>query len=353
MATVKDIADAVGVSIGTVDRVIHDRGRYSKNTGQKVREMMEELNYTPNIHARGLKQTKKHSFGVVIPGKDQDGGYWSVVQEGILRASHDLASYSGEVNIFPFDHYSSQSFIEALNLAVSSGAEGLLIAPSGSKDIKDYLKNIKIPYIFIDSDIPDLKGRRSYIGQDSKQSGILSGKLMSLLLLGKGDGERDFSLLIVDPPGDNYHLKSRIEGFCEYMNSSIPEVHLTIVKEEFDDRESVYSCMEKSWLECNEIDGIFVANSSVYYVASFLEKKGDNFKSIPLIGYDLIPGKEVAIEKGIINFILTQNPQAQGYRGIRMLYDDIVLKREIEKEVITPLNIITKENLHTFLNQVL
>lgn len=353
MATVKDIADGAGVSIGTVDRVIHKRGRYSQETARKVREVIEELNYTPNIHARGLKNSKKHSFGVVIPGKDQDGGYWGVVQEGIISASHELESYGGVVNIFPFDHYSSQSFINALNLAISSGAEGLLIAPSGSKNIKIQLEKIGIPYIFIDSDLPDLKGRRSYIGQDSRQSGILSGKLMSLLLLGKMAEAGKISLLIVDPPGDNYHLKSRIEGFCEYINSSIPDVRLTTVKEVSDDRKSVYACMEKSWSEGHKIDGIFVANSSVYYVASFLEIKGDDYISIPLIGYDLIPGKEDAIENGVIDFILTQQPQAQGYRGIMMLYDDIVLKKEIEKEVITPLNIITKENLHTFLNQVL
>ena len=60
MTTLKDIAESVGVSIGTVDRIIHNRGRYSEKTAEKVRKIMTDLNYIPNIHARGLKQTKKH-----------------------------------------------------------------------------------------------------------------------------------------------------------------------------------------------------------------------------------------------------------------------------------------------------
>jgi LacI family transcriptional regulator len=94
--------------------------------------------------------------------------------------------------------------------------------------------------------------------------------------------------------------------------------------------------------------GIFAANSSVYYIASFLEKEGDEYTSVPLVGYDIIPDRESAVEKGTIDFILTQQPEVQGYRGIIMLYDHIVLKKEISKEVIMPLNIITRENIHTF-----
>jgi LacI family transcriptional regulator, galactose operon repressor len=54
------------------------------------------------------------------------------------------------------------------------------------------------------------------------------------------------------------------------------------------------------------------------------------------------------VEKGTIDFILTQQPESQGYQGIIMLYDHIVLKKEIRKKVIMPLNIITRENIHTF-----
>jgi LacI family transcriptional regulator len=349
MVTMKDIAEATGISIGTVDRIIHNRGRYSEKTAEQVRRAMKELNYIPNIHARGLKQTKKHIFCVVLPHRDQDGGYWRLVEEGILKAADELISFGNDVRIFPFDRYSSASCIDALSGALSSDAEGMLIAPCRPDDMRATLDHTDIPYIFIDTNIPDLKRRTAYIGQDSRQSGILAGKLMSLLISGRVSEGQDQYVLIVDPPGSNFHLNNRIEGFRYYMDAVMPETGLMTLKAESDDELHFHSMLKDFLLNNRQLPaGIFAANSSVYYIASFLEKEGEEYISIPLVGYDIIPGRESAVEKGVIDFILTQQPEIQGYRGIIMLYDHIVLKKEVSKEVIMPLNIITRENIHTF-----
>jgi len=349
MATIKDIADAAGVSIGTVDRILHKRGRYSEKTAEKVRHVMKELNYTPNIHARGLKKTRSHCFGAVIPRRDQDGGYWQLVEEGILRAAGELGSYGSEVRIFFFDRYSDESCLGALTEAMASGAEGLLIAPVRPENVKAILAGRKIPYLFIDSDIPEMTDRISYIGQDSTQSGVLSGKLMGLLLADRVPGKPFPSILVIDPPGSNFHLKSRLDGFRRYMREHLPAAELELLKVEVDDEELFHRRLETYLSTVKDPpDGIYVANSSVYYAATWLEKKGDAFCGIPLIGYDLIPGREALIGKELVNFILTQQPEEQGYQGIMMLYDDRILGKGVRKELITPLNIITKENLHTF-----
>ncbi len=355
MATIKDIAEAVGVSIGTVDRILHERGRYSEKTAEKVRNAMKELNYTPNIHARGLKQTKKYTFAALIPRQDQDGGYWELVQEGIERAAQTLESYGSRVCIFSFDRYSQKSFRDAFCRAVNSEAEGLLIAPVRPDDTRNMLGTVSLPYLFIDSDIPGMTGQIAYIGQDSLQSGILSGRLMNLLLSSRTLSSDQPDVLVVDPPGSNSHLKSRMEGFRQSLKAAWPQAELFQIKEESDNEEDFHRYLgeyfenfspEKAW----KPDGIFVANSSVYYVASFLEKRGAEYTDIPLIGYDLLPGREGMITNGVIDFILTQQPEEQGYRGIIMLYDNLILKQDVAEEVITPLNIITRENLPTFMN---
>lgn len=353
MTTMKDIAEAAGISIGTVDRIIHNRGRYSEETAEQVRKAMKELNYIPNIHARGLKQTKKHTFSVVLPHREQDGGYWRLVEEGILKASDELISFGNDIRMFSFDRYSSTSCIDALSRALSSDAEGLLIAPCRPDEMRALLEQTNIPYIFIDTNIPDLKRRTAYIGQDSRQSGILAGKLMSLLIAGKDAAGQGQYVLVVDPPGSNFHLNNRIEGFRYYMDAVMPEIRIMTLKTEADDELHFHSRLKEFHTNNHVLPiGIFAANSSVYYIASFLEKEGDEYISIPLVGYDIIPGRESAVEKGIIDFILTQQPEVQGYRGIIMLYDHIVLRKEVNKEVIMPLNIITRENIHTFTGYV-
>ena len=133
------------------------------------------------------------------------------------------------------------------------------------------------------------------------------------------------------------------------MGALMPEVGIMTIKAEIDNEYHFHSRLEEFRANNPRLPGgIFAANSSVYYIASFLEKKGDEYTSIPLVGYDIIPGRESAVEKGTIDFILTQQPEIQGYQGIIMLYDHIVLKKEIKKQFIMPLNIITRENIHTF-----
>ena len=59
MATIKDIAREAGVSIGTVDRVLHDRGMVSPETKARILDVMKELDYKPNHAAQGLAIRKK------------------------------------------------------------------------------------------------------------------------------------------------------------------------------------------------------------------------------------------------------------------------------------------------------
>ena len=71
MATIKEIAEKAGVSIGTVDRVLHNRGMVNAQTKERVETVMKELNYRPNQVAQGLAVMKKKlKIGFFIPGEE-------------------------------------------------------------------------------------------------------------------------------------------------------------------------------------------------------------------------------------------------------------------------------------------
>ena len=350
MATIKDIAREARVSIGTVDRILHNRGRFSSDTAKKVRKAINDLGYKPNIHAKALRRAKMYHFSAVIPEAHQDSGYWQLVLNGVIKAGTELESYTTRVEILHFDRYSPISFKNTLNGAINNSPDGILIAPVLPIESYEILKNCTIPYLFVDSDIPELTKRLSYIGQDSNQSGILAAKLMTMLLVQKKDLP-DPKVLIIDPSGskENYHIQSRIEGFNEGTRHLMPHVNLEIIKGYFNKEKNFHSFLDQ-YFESSSIipGGIFVANSTVYYAASYLEKAGEPYSSIYLIGYDLIPGREEYIDREIINFIITQQPEEQSYKGLMMLYEKMVLNKAVQEKQITPLNIITKENLHTF-----
>lgn len=51
---IKDIAERAGVSVGTVDRVLHERPNVSKTAREKVEKALKEMNYQPNMYASAL-----------------------------------------------------------------------------------------------------------------------------------------------------------------------------------------------------------------------------------------------------------------------------------------------------------
>jgi LacI family transcriptional regulator len=86
----------------------------------------------------------------------------------------------------------------------------------------------------------------------------------------------------------------------------------------------------------------------VVSVARFLEKKGK--KGILLIGYDYIDENIEALKKGMINFLICQKPEQQGYRGVMALYHHLILKIPIANIDYMPIDIITKENYEFYKN---
>lgn len=67
MATLKDVARESGLTVGTVSRVLNNRGYISEQTRKKVYEVMKELNYQPNEMARSLSKQKSNTLGLIVP----------------------------------------------------------------------------------------------------------------------------------------------------------------------------------------------------------------------------------------------------------------------------------------------
>jgi len=346
MASIKDVAKEAGVSIGTVDRIIHERGRFSKETALRVKKAMERLDYQPNFHARGLRNQSAAIFYALIPLPEQDSGYWELIVNGIQRASVYLSSYGSKVKIKHFDRYKAGDFTSSLKTIFQKDCSGLLIAPVVNSQDQDELIQLQIPFLFIDTDLPRFeKQRLTYLGEDSLQSGRLAGKMLNLLL----STSKEPHLWMVCPVGGGSHLNERQKGFRQYIEETRSKWTVHNLEETSDNLQEFYASLDRALDQYHGLpQGIFVTNSLVYHAASWMETKGIPAEKVALVGYDLIPGKDEYIRKGIIDFILTQQPEEQGYQGILMLYRHLVLKRDIPEKWIAPLNIITRENVFSF-----
>ena len=82
---IKDIAEKSGVSVGTVDRILHNRPNVSKSAREKVEKVLKEINYQPNMYASALAYNKRYTFYLIMP-KHESEAYWEEIEEGAMQA---------------------------------------------------------------------------------------------------------------------------------------------------------------------------------------------------------------------------------------------------------------------------
>lgn len=156
--TIKDVSELAGVAPSTVSLVINDSPKVSQKTRNKVLDAVEKLKYFPNSYAATLRQTKKNSFGVIVP--DIHNPYYMEIIKG-LKDRCDKKGYMLQISE---TNYDIEKEAHEINFLKSMRVEGyVFIGTDGDehliKDITDgkivFIDKIdntgEIPYIIIDN----------------------------------------------------------------------------------------------------------------------------------------------------------------------------------------------------------
>jgi LacI family transcriptional regulator len=337
---VREIAKLAGVSIGTVDRVLYNRGKVSLATKLRVEAIIEQYQFTPNPIARRLKRKQSYRFCALFPRRDQDAGYWEQALQGITEGAAEIVPLGVETEIVEYDRYESQSFQSAADLILKKSPDGLIFAPIMPERVKPFILQIQeahIPYVFIDTDLPEMKPL-SVIGQDPFKGGYLAGRLMHLFA-----GTIDRPVAILDVHGGDYHITRRRDGFLKYAQEHSFE---TVVQEYSDYQGTEISEEEIGFFlrAYPDLSGIFITNCMAHRVVAAAEKEKTDRRFI-LVGYDLIPHNLVLLEKGQIDAIISQRPTEQGHDALLSLYRSIVLGQDVRSKTEIPLDVYIKENV--------
>lgn len=345
MIRIKDIAEMAQVSMGTVDRVIHDRGKVSASAKEKVMKVLEKIDYKPNLIAKTLSSAKIYKIAALLPDPTLDA-YWMKPVHGIQKAESEFSQFGIEMDIFVFDPYISASFNQQAEKAIQSKPDGILLAPilrREALDLSNVCQNCQIPLVCFNTHIDELNSL-SFIGQDLHQSGRLAAEMMSM-------GSISGQILIIhigEKAQNSVHLYEKEQGFREFMEQTSPH-HFEVITVELESPagKSFERDLERILKEYHHTSGIFVTTSKAFDVARFLEKKGRN--NLRLIGYDLIEENLPYLQRGTIDILIHQKAEKQSFLGISYLTDYLVFKKAIPKNKHLPLSIITRENLDSYL----
>lgn len=339
---IKDIAEIANVSIGTVDRVIHNRGEVSPATREKVQKLLMEFDYKPDIAARSLALKRDIHLAVLMPKVVNDHTFWELPQLGVQRALKTLDHEQVNLHHFYFDQMNREEFKTIVEHFPFGAVEGVLFAPVFKEESNYFLEESgrkNLPVVLFNSKL-EAASVRSFVGQNAYQSGSVAAKLIYLGL----EPGRDVLIVNMSARKDNYaHIIDREKGFRTYFSKRTKR-HDNLLSIDLNgaDDNSLDEELEKIFVS-NDIAGLFVTNSRVHKVARFLTETGR--EGVRLVGYDLLPENIHFLKQDRIDFLLSQNPEEQAFLGLVSLYNLVVFNREPKATQWLPIDIITNENL--------
>lgn len=111
MITLADVAKEANVSTATVSRYLNNPEKVKIKTAEQIQKVIDRLNYTPNVMARGLVTKKSKTIGIIIP--DIDNLFFPAVLKGIQKASSDFGYHAIFVNT-DNDIAEEKKYIESL-----------------------------------------------------------------------------------------------------------------------------------------------------------------------------------------------------------------------------------------------
>lgn len=334
-----------GVSIGTIDRVIHNRGEVAEKTRLKVQQFLKETNYSPNVVAQALKSKKLFHLVSLLPDSSHENSFWKKHSTGMQRAIEELDPFPLTFSQVTFNMQSEEDFQRNTSKVMSLKPDGVLLAPIFKSESIIFCRSLQeanIPFVFVDGLIEDT-GFLAYIGENIFQSGRVAGQLTDMITPVNSD------ILIVSIAKNLrnvHHLDKRADGFMSYFVHGRNQGKKIILNIPDPSPGTIKKSIDNALRQNPGTGSIFITGSRSYLIASYLEK--NKLDSINLIGYDLLDLNVKYLKSGITRFLIGQRPDEQIYKAIRKLFEFLSQNKIPDQVEYLPIDIVTSENVDFF-----
>ena len=344
--TIKDIAEIAGVSVGTVDRVLHNRANVSQSAREKVEKALKNMNYHPNVYASALAYNKSYTFYLLMPIHESEA-YWEEIEQGAQKAIETRRDFHIDVKIMYYERFNNDSFIEQYKKCIEQNPDGVIIVPvelDVTKVFTDSLHDKQIPFILLDSYMPDLKPL-SFWGQDSFCSGYFAAKMLMLI----ASEEKQIMLLKQVKNGQvtSKQQRNREVGFRHYMKDHYPNIEIVELQIPFKSTKRKYDIILKEFFDAHpHIHHCITLNSKAHIVGEYLLR--NNIRNVQIMGYDMVAKNAKCLKEGSISFLIAQHGCQQGFNCVDTLFKAVVLKEKVQPVNYMPIELLTKENMEFY-----
>lgn len=336
--TLRQIAELAGVSRGTVDRVMNNRGHVNEDVEARIRQIAEELGYAPNQAGRALARTKTSlKIGFLIQSVETPT--MQTVVRGAEQQAEELRTRGVETVIRKLESLGEQQEMDAIEDLIAQGVKGLAVTPSDSPEIYaalDRVVELGIPVITVNGDAPR-SHRLCFVGMDNEQGGRTAAGLVRSMLPSGG------KVLALSAYPNNHGHRARYVSFAEELYRIAPDIEILPLQHCFNRDDYAYELTLRALEENEDLDVIYVTAHGQHGVCKAIEKQG---RQVRVVAYDLTPQNCIDLAEQRIEFIIDQNAHVQGTLPLQLLYQYLVDgKRPEQPEMYTDILIKTRYNL--------
>ncbi len=344
--TIKKIAELYGVSAGTVDRILHNRGMVSKVAYDAVQSVLKDNAYDYNIHtsAVAFKKTGKVFDIIISIPYSEEGEYWDIIRDGLESGLEEYKDIPTNVKYIKFNQFSALSCRTAFDEVADSAPSAVILGTTFNEEVErlcNILDGKKIPYFFVDGMVENTNPTAHFMASQPA-CGRLLARLMDKMTPSGGE----IAILLPKRIATTLSTNSRIrlEAFKAYFQEHYQANRL---------KETFFSA-DNPQLRQREIDSFLKQNPSVRGIAAVISTSymisdavsGSRTKDICIGGFDVTKGNARCLREESLDFVIDQHPALQGFKAVEaMLHSLLYGSVETLRIESIPINVVLKENL--------
>jgi LacI family transcriptional regulator len=340
IAGIREIAEALGTSIGTVDRALHDRPGVSPKTRAQVLRMADQLGYKPNIAARSLKLNRKLRIAAVLPR--EIAAFFDPLRAGIRAAAEETVGMQVTLDFYEHPRL-GKGDLELLEKLAKNDYDGLLFTPGRPRELGPAIRGLSekgIAMLCVASDVPNSE-RVAAVTVDAHASGAMAAELLSLKL------QSPSRVTMITGELAIFDHAEKLRGFASTLAMLAPHLTLLPVVESHESPQDAYRQTVALLKSKTRPDALYLSTANSLPVFRALEEQ-KMLGRIPVVATDFFHELVPLLESGKVLATLYQRPYSQGKIAFETLLGHLLAKdKPVTTQRLAP-HIIFRSNLSLF-----
>lgn len=343
-AGIKDIARALNVSIGTVDRALHGRAGISEKTRVQVLKAVRELGYQPNLAARALKLNRTLSIAAILPR--QISHFFDPLREGIRAAAAATVRVNTTLEFYDYPRVGVGDQ-DALESAAKKRYDGIIFLPGDARSFDPLIDRIAgagAAVMCVASDAPN-SARMGSVTAHAAVSGAIAAELLSRTICGRA------TVAVLTGELSTLDHAEKLKGFAATLAVQSPHLSLLPVIETHERPKEAYQLALALMQKKPRPEGIYLSTANSMPVLQALRELGLLGK-IKIVATDLFRELVPMIESGMVLATLYQRPFAQGKLAFEALLRYLLEGSNPQPAIRLAPHILFRSNISLFSSQV-